>query len=110
MSPQTLRASVAALVIALTTTLPAVAQEQTGSIEGVVRDQQGGLLRGVTVNARNLVVDVTLQTLTDERGAFRFAALGPGFYDVTASLDGFEPSPVRFVGASPGSSWRTNRC
>ena len=33
-----------------------------------------------------------LETITDSAGRFRFAALTPGVYDITASLDGFRPT------------------
>jgi hypothetical protein len=72
------------------------AQEQTGRAEGTVRDQQSGVLAGATVQARNLNVGSVTEVTTDQSGAFRFVALGPGMYDVTASLSGFRP--MRFVG------------
>jgi hypothetical protein len=68
------------------------AQEQTGRAEGIVRDQQGGVLRGVTVQARNLAVGSVLEVVTAGNGTFRFAPLGPGNYDITATLDGFRPA------------------
>jgi hypothetical protein len=74
----------------------ATAQEQTGRAEGSVRDQQGGILVGVTVEARNVTVGSVLNVVTDQDGRFRFVALGPGMYDVTASRDGFRPA--RFEG------------
>ena len=45
-----------------------------------------------SVEARNLAVGSALETSTDGAGRFRFAALTPGAYDVTASLDGFRPT------------------
>ncbi len=73
---------------------PAVAsgQEQTGLAEGIVRDEQGGVLPGAIITARNLAVGATLQVVTGDRGAFRFGALSPGYYDITAALDGFRTS------------------
>ena len=68
------------------------AQEQTGSVEGVVRDQQHAVVGRASVEARNLAVGSALETSTDSAGRFRFAALTPGTYDVTASLDGFRPT------------------
>ena len=89
---QCIRVMVAALAVALAAAVTAGAQEQTGSIEGLVRDQQGGILPGASVEVRNVAVGATIGVVADKKGAFRFAALGPGFYDVTASLDGFTPS------------------
>ncbi len=78
-----------ALVCILLAEGPAPAQEQTGSVEGIVRDQQQGVLPGVTVAARNLGAGSALEVVTGADGEFRFAALAPGDYDFTASLSGF---------------------
>jgi hypothetical protein len=72
------------------------AQEQTGRAEGTVRDQHSGVLAGATVQARNLTVGSVLEVTTDQNGTFRFLALAPGIYDVTASRNGFRPA--RFEG------------
>lgn len=74
-----------------------VAQEQTGRAEGTVRDQTGSMLVGATVQARNLAVGSVLEAATGEDGRFRFAALAPGFYDITASHEGFRPSRFQAV-------------
>ena len=76
---------------------PTAAQEQTGSIEGIVRDQGGGLLPGVTLQATNLAVGSTTTVVSDATGAFRFPALRPGHYDVTAALDGFQSARYQRV-------------
>lgn len=81
---------VAALIALLTMAgvCPAAAQETRGSIEGVVKDASGGVLPGVTVEARNQS-GATSTAVTDDRGVYRFPALPVGTYTVTASLDGF---------------------
>ena len=91
-----MRTRVAAALITVGVMLCAAAvstaQEQTGRAEGTVRDQQSGVLTGATVQARNLTVGSVLEVVTDAGGTFRFAALGPGNYDITATLEGFRPS------------------
>ena len=73
----------------LVAAVPALAQEQRGSIEGVVKDSSGAVLPGVTVEARSPAM-VGLQTaVTDGQGVFRFPALPPGKYVLTATLSGF---------------------
>ncbi|MCA1649210.1 MAG: TonB-dependent receptor [Acidobacteria bacterium] len=72
------------------------AQGLTGSIGGTVRDVQGGVLRATTVTlfgARGSAV-----APTDEEGAYRFAAVDPGTYEIAANLTGFQTS--RQVGLS----------
>ena len=85
------------LVLALYTLLlvpPAFAQEQTGSIQGVVKDSSGGVLPGVTVQARSPGVVGVSTTVTDSEGNYRFPALPPGTYTVTATLTGFTAAKV----------------
>src|SRR5215210_6473603 len=67
----------------------ASAQEQAGSIQGVVKDSSGSVLPGVTVEARSpSVVGVNTAT-TDTNGVYRFPALPPGRYGFVARLTGF---------------------
>ena len=59
------RTAVAGVVItaAIIFGLPVSAQEQVGSIEGVVRDQQSGVVPGSIVEAHNLAVGATVTTI-----------------------------------------------
>ncbi len=67
--------------------LPALAQIQGGTISGIIKDDQGGVLPGVTVTAQGL--DATQTFTTDASGEYRFLNLAPGPYTVTAALQGF---------------------
>ena len=71
---------------------PATAQEQRASIEGTIRDSSGGVLPGVTVEARSPSLAGVESTVTDSSGTYRFPALRPGRYEVTATLQGFQPA------------------
>lgn len=84
-----LRTLVMVLCAAMLFSWPAVAQEQRGSIEGVVKDASGAVLPGATVEALR-AGGAVVATVTDAQGAFRFPALAPGIYQVTASLSGFQ--------------------
>src|SRR5262245_13608422 len=66
----------------------AYAQEQRGSLEGVVKDSQGGVLPGATIEATS-ATGVTLSTTTEASGIYRFPSLPPGTYKLTAKLSGF---------------------
>ncbi len=81
--------------------MPAFAQEQRASIEGVVKDSQGGVLPGVTVTAKH-VAGAMLTAVTDGTGKFRFPSVAPGRYDVRAELAGFRPAAVENVEALLG--------
>ena len=70
--------------------MPAMAQG-VGAISGTIQDATGGALPGVTVGLSNPgVIGGNQQTVTDERGDYRFARLVPGStYAVKAELSGF---------------------
>src|SRR5439155_21231812 len=67
----------------------ASAQEQAGVIHGVARDTSGAVMPGVTIEARSPSVVGVNTTVTDTRGEYRFPALPPGLYELTATLAGF---------------------
>ncbi len=68
----------------------AFAQEQTVSIQGVVKDASGAVLPGATVEARNPLAG-TNTAVTNADGVYRFPALPPGKYEITSTLQGFKP-------------------
>jgi hypothetical protein len=67
----------------------AFGQEQRGAIEGTVKDTIGGVLQGVTVEARGTGLPGVLTAATDDRGVYRFPALPPGRYVLTARRRSF---------------------
>jgi hypothetical protein len=82
--------------------LPALAQIQGGSISGTIKDEQGGVLPGVTVTAQG--VDATQTFVTEATGEYRFLNLAPGPYKVTAALQGFTTIVREEVIVSVGKS------
>jgi len=78
----------AALALLLLAGSPAFAQVQNGSINGVVKDQQGGVLPGVTATLTG--VDATHTFVTEMSGEFRFLELAPGPYKLSLGLPGFQ--------------------
>ena len=60
-----------------------------GTIRGVIHDDQGGVLPGVTVVATSPTVAGTFTSVSDAVGAYRLLNLSPGEYSVTAELQGF---------------------
>jgi hypothetical protein len=84
------RRAVYALACALALSLPALAQEQTGSITGMVKDTSGAVLPGVSVEALSLATGAIASTVvTDGAGVYRLIGLRPGKYEITAKLQGF---------------------
>jgi len=82
------------LLMVLALAMPAVAQEQRGAIEGVVKDSSGGVLPGVSVEAKS-ASGMAMTAVTDARGVYRFPAVAPGKYEVTAQLTSFKPARVQ---------------
>ena len=80
------------------------AQDTRGSIEGVVKDSSGGVLPGATVEARSPKQVGVQSTSTDTNGIYRFPALSPGAYEVTATLQGFAPKKVADIQLSLGQT------
>ena len=68
---------------------PGMAQ-QTGGITGRVTDTGGGVLPGVTVEARADVLPGPRDTVTDANGEYRLPALPPGSYKVKFELSGMQ--------------------
>jgi hypothetical protein len=84
------RRAVYALACVLALSLPAAAQEQTGQINGTVKDTSGAVLPGVTVEALSLATGaVASSVVTDGAGVYRFIGLRPGKYEISAKLQGF---------------------
>lgn len=85
--PRCLRSILAALfVIAV---LPSMAFGQS-TITGQVRDQSGGLLPGVTVEASSpVLIEKVRAVVTDDQGRYSIVNVRPGRYRVTFSLTGF---------------------
>lgn len=82
-----LRFWIATLAVCLATSGVAYAQLQSGNISGTVTDEQGAVLPGATVTLQGTGPSQTF--LTDDSGQFRFLALPPGTYKLTATLQGF---------------------
>src|SRR5437867_1669205 len=68
------------------------AQERTGALSGVVKDQSGGVLPGVAVTVTNKVTNRSVATKTDGSGSYFIRELEPGRYTVKLELTGFSNS------------------
>ena len=66
---------------------PAYAQS---AISGVVKDETGAVMPGVSVEAASeALIEKVRSTVTDENGAYRMIDLRPGNYKITFTLQGF---------------------
>ncbi len=93
--------SLAALAVVLAAAA-AHAQTYTGTVSGVVRDEQGGVLPGATVTLAGKTGART--AVTDAKGEYRFTAVDPGSYSIGVELAGFRPRKVENVPVSIGKT------
>ncbi len=84
---------------------------QTGTIRGIVTDNEETPLPGVAVSATGPALMGSISVLTDANGGYRLINLPPGLYTITASLSGFKtvnrPGVVVEVGQSYTLNLRT---
>ena len=99
-----LRASIMVALLTISATL-AFAQGGRSAISGVVKDEQGGVLPGVTVVATD-PTGTKLTTVTNQSGVFSFPSVSTGTYKVSLTLSGFKQTvldSVVVVAAQPAS-------
>jgi hypothetical protein len=81
------------VLVLMLTLLPgwtATAQEQTGTLQGKVADESGGLLPGVTVTVSGpTIIGGSMTAVTGASGNFRLPNIPIGSYRVTFELAGF---------------------
>jgi len=91
MTTNSLRLCVASALVCLLAGSSAALGQTTvnGSIRGVIRDEQGAVLPGVSLAARSPTVAGTFEAVSDTAGTYRLIDLPPGEYVVRAELQGF---------------------
>jgi hypothetical protein len=77
-------------MISLALTASAALAQQIGAIQGKVVDNSGGVLPGVTVEARSDVLPGPRETVTDATGRYQLPQLPPGDYTLTFTLSGMQ--------------------
>ena len=77
------------LALIVLSTAIASAQFRAG-VQGVVTDSAGGIVPGATVTLTNKETNQTQTTQSSDEGFYRFSALPPGLYSVSAEKEGFK--------------------
>jgi len=97
-------------LLVLCFSLPVLAQSQatTGVIEGVVVDESGAVVPGVTVSVQNTATNFEQIVVTDGEGRFRAVLLPLGPYRISSSLSGFGTSIREGINLSLGQSVNLN--
>ena len=84
------------------------AQRTTGDIRGVITDESGAVLPGVTVTLKGRPFAGTPTTVSNETGVYRFPNLPPGTYDISAELAGFATTAQTGIPVSLGGTAEIN--
>ncbi|MBI4853341.1 MAG: TonB-dependent receptor [Acidobacteria bacterium] len=61
----------------------------TAGITGVVIDEEGAVVGGVSVTIKNLETNVSRELVSSEDGRYLAVQLAPGNYEISASVEGF---------------------
>lgn len=101
----TRRLVVLTLAVLLASAATAVAQSGDGSLVGYVKDEQGGILPGVTVTATGTELIRPVVAVSDSAGYYRLLNLPPGTYTITAELSGFSVSKREGIVMRAGSTF-----
>ena len=94
-------------VVALLAT-PALAQFETASIVGTVKDVTGAVVPGAKVTLTNTATGVTAERVSDTNGNYEFFTVRIGSYLITAEKTGFSIALVDNVQATVGARQRVD--
>src|SRR5580700_10854545 len=95
-------------LLCLLMSLNGFSQTINATVGGTVADATGALIPGVTVTATNTGTGIANTNVTNESGAYNFAALQPGTYKVSAELPGFRTETLTNVQLGGAQQVRLN--
>src|SRR2546426_9313045 len=84
------------------------AQTVSGTILGLIQDQQGAVVAKTEVTARNLDTGAVRKTTADDNGAYRIFSIPAGPYEVSASAAGFKTEVRTGIAVTVGSDISVN--
>src|SRR5262245_42441405 len=84
------RLTLSALLGAVLAVVMALGQENTGSVQGVVKDPTGAAIPGAEVILSGPALVRSLEATSDKEGAYIFPKVPAGIYTVTVSQPGFK--------------------
>ncbi len=95
-------------VLLVAAPITALAQTGTATITGLVTDDTGAALPGVTVTATNQATNVAHVTVTNSAGNYTITPVTVGTYVIKAELNGFRTSATAAI-AARGQAGRAAR-
>src|SRR5258705_13986872 len=84
----------------------ALGKENSGSIQGTVKDEKGAAIAGAEVTATSPALVRPQTAMTDSQGTYIFATLPVGTYAVTAARSGFSTVKKEEVSLRVGTQLR----
>ena len=99
---------VACLSVCLVVSRPSFSQTTNATLGGTVSDPTGALIPGVEVTAKNIGTGIANTAITNESGAYQFASLQTGTYEVNAVLPGFQTATFNKVTLGGAQQVRLN--
>jgi len=83
-------------------------QGTSATLSGIVEDETGGVLPGVSISVQNLETGAVRTAVTDDTGLYRVPLLEPGIYEIRAELTGFQTTVQTGVKLQVGGSAAIN--
>jgi hypothetical protein len=96
------------LAIAIVLTAAVFGQSNSGSITGVVADQNGAVVVGASVTAINQGTNERRTVTTDSEGRYEVPALSTGVYTIEATANGFKPTSLKDLRLAVGEKARAD--
>ena len=82
------------LIIAIACSLPVLAQQTLGSLNGTVLDPSGAAVPGATVTVTNTAINVSQVTTTQRTGFYQIFNLPVGTYTIKVGHEGFDTTEI----------------
>jgi len=77
------------IVFSLLVTASLWAQTSRGTLAGTITDPSGAVIKGAQVSLKSLGTGIVRQATTNNEGVYRFDAVDPGAYELSAAMQGF---------------------
>ena len=92
----------------LAAAMPAIAQVQTATLVGAVRDNTGAVIPGAKVTVVNTETSFISETKTSAEGGYYVPYLSPGTYRITLEAAGFKRNVQDGVAVRSGETPRVD--
>ena len=96
------------LCLLVAVALSAQVARQTGVIRGIITDNTGAPIPGMTITAESPALMGSVASVSDTSGLYRLVNLPPGTYTLTASLQGFKTVKQPGIVVQVGQTYTVN--